>query len=140
MNEVYFETPSVLICLFSMFLSFILVCFFVCRYLIAERNPFIFNYKKYGEKNGIATIKAKTFFALYSVNPDAWNLYDNYVVYRYNHDIQFETVIDIIKYKCWRKKMKNDANRNKTQIEINTLSKMWIKDIEKYRKTISELK
>jgi hypothetical protein len=125
--------------IFAMCFPFIFAFFFLGRYLIADRNPFIFNYKKYCEKNGIATIKVKTFFALYSVNPDAWKLYNNYAVYRYDYEIKFETVIDIIKYKCWRKKRENDANRNKTQIELNALSKMWIKDIERYKKTTSEL-
>lgn len=63
---------------------------------------------KKGRKENLARISFKKFYELYSKEPWRWNLRDDYVrfdSYPFTFTVEFETYLDVLKYKRFRKKV-----------------------------------
>ena len=104
------------------------------------------------------TISFEKFKELYAINPDKWECYDTYVIYKITEEypaykghpvtyetyyattkriaIYFETVKDIKKYEIWQREQKNEKNRE----NVNKLYSAVLEDIQKdVRKKLDEI-
>lgn len=95
----------------------------------------------------VQTITFEQFYNLYSIKPEHWDLYYNYVVYnnisspqKYCYStIEFKTFRDLEQYYSFKKELETKKRNKKWAEERERLVKSWQYDIEQYREqTIQE--
>lgn len=84
-------------------------------------------------------ISFKLFKEMYQLNPEKWSMYENYLYVNYDdnntsHRVDFNSFIDWLRYGRFRKKIRENKNK---QIRYNAeveLVKELQKEIDKYQK------
>lgn len=109
-------------------IGIVIVAIFIVTYLIwrVER-----------EKN-TPRISFKLFKEMYQLNPEKWSMYENYLYINYDdntsHRVDFNNFIDWLRYRRFRKKVRESKNKQAQYNAEVELVKELQKEIDKYQK------
>ena len=91
-------------------------------------------------------ISFKLFKEMYQLNPEKWSMYENYLYVNYDdnntsHRVDFNNFIDLLRYRRFRKKAKENKNKQaRYNAEVELVNELQ-KEIDKYQKeNIEEIK
>ena len=89
------------------------------------------------EKN-TPRISFKLFKEMYQLNPEKWSMYENYLYINYDdntsHRVDFNNFIDWLRYRRFRKKIKDNKNKQaRYNAEVELVNELQ-KEIDKYQK------
>lgn len=90
-------------------------------------------------------ISFKLFKEMYQLNPEKWSMYENYLYVNYDdntsHRVDFNSFIDWLRYGRFRKKIKDNKNKQiRYNAEVELVNELQ-KEIDKYQKeNIEEIK
>ena len=76
-------------------------------------------------------IRFKAFLTFYSIAPDKWNVYRNYVSYHGGSDFGF-SIIDWLRYKHWRKHKEKWETKQQQNAEYLRTIELIKKDLESF--------
>ena len=115
-------------------IGIIIVAYFIVIYL---------NWKLDRRKD-TPRISFKLFKEMYQLNPEKWSMYENYLFVKYKHTsrrVDFNNFIDLLRYRRFRKKAKENKNKQaRYNAEVELVNELQ-KEIDKYQKeNIEEVK
>lgn len=91
-------------------------------------------------------ISFKLFKEMYQLNPEKWSMYENYLYVNYDdnntsHRVDFNSFIDWLRYGRFRKKIRENKNKQtRYNAEVELVNELQ-KEIDKYQKeNIEEIK
>ena len=89
------------------------------------------------EKN-TPRISFKLFKEMYQLNPEKWSMYENYLYINYDdntsHRVDFNNFIDWLRYRRFRKKIKDNKNKQaRYNAEVELVNELQ-EEIDKYQK------
>ena len=102
----------------------VFLIWYFCDYIEAKRGC-------------VSKITFERFLVLYSINPNSWDLYNNFINYYTNDEhcgMFYFSVIDTFRYHSWRKnkdKIEENANNRK---QMERIIESWNTDIRNYCK------
>lgn len=99
---------------------------------------------KIARRKDTPRISFKLFKEMYQLNPEKWSMYENYLFVKYKHTscrVDFNNFIDLLRYKRFRKKVRENKNKQaRYNAEVELVNELQ-KEIDKYQKeNIEEIK
>lgn len=84
-------------------------------------------------------IKFKTFLSFYRINPNHWRRFDDNVEYRPNHTTFGFSLFDWIRYKIWKKRLRQWERKQEHLKQYQQTLELIKKDLEEFNRENNEM-